>query len=165
MEGRQLGSYRIASLLDRLMLKPLPHAASSDHRVERSQQPATTNAVPSVFKPRSRRISGEKCRSKDRCSPLPSTPIIGLLALIPGARIGPYEVLARLGAGGMGEVYKARDVRLDRAVAIKVLSSHLASDAQFRQRFEREARTLASLSHPHISPSTTSARWTAPTTS
>ena len=72
--------------------------------------------------------------------------------LIPGARIGPYEVIARLGAGGMGEVYKARDARLDRTVAIKVLSSHLAGDAQFRQRFEREARTLGSLSHPHICP-------------
>ena len=72
--------------------------------------------------------------------------------IFPGVRIGPYEVIARLGAGGMGEVYKARDARLDRRVAIKILSSHLAGDAQFRQRFEREARTVGSLSHPHICP-------------
>ena len=69
-----------------------------------------------------------------------------------GHRLGPYEILAPLGAGGMGEVYKARDTRLQRDVAIKVLPSHVASDPHLRQRFEREARTLGSLSHPHICP-------------
>ncbi len=68
----------------------------------------------------------------------------------PGKTLGPYEVLAPLGAGGMGEVYRARDTRLDRTVAIKVLPAHLANDPQFQQRFEREARTVSSLNHPHI---------------
>ena len=67
-----------------------------------------------------------------------------------GARLGPYEIQAAIGAGGMGEVYRARDTRLDRAVAIKVLPSHVASDPAFRQRFEREARAVAALNHPHI---------------
>jgi len=67
-----------------------------------------------------------------------------------GTRLGPYEIQTPLGAGGMGEVYKARDTRLDRTVAIKVLPSQLATDPQFRERFDREARTIASLNHPHI---------------
>jgi Tol biopolymer transport system component len=67
-----------------------------------------------------------------------------------GQKLGPYEVLAKLGEGGMGEVYRARDTRLDRTVAIKVLSSQLAADPQFRQRFEREARAISALDHPHI---------------
>ena len=72
------------------------------------------------------------------------------MPISPGARLGSYEVLSPLGAGGMGEVYKARDTRLDRTVAIKVLPSHLADKPQLRERFEREARTVASLNHPHI---------------
>jgi eukaryotic-like serine/threonine-protein kinase len=68
----------------------------------------------------------------------------------PGIRLGPYEIIAVLGAGGMGEVYKARDTRLDRIVAIKILPEALASDPQFRQRFDREARTISQLEHPHI---------------
>jgi eukaryotic-like serine/threonine-protein kinase len=72
------------------------------------------------------------------------------MAFETGAQIGPYEVLALLGAGGMGEVYRARDHRLDRAVAIKVLRSpHGAGQAQL-ERFQREARSLARISHPHI---------------
>ena len=72
--------------------------------------------------------------------------------LMSGAHLGPYEVLALAGAGGMGEVYKARDTRLGRTVAIKVLPAHVASDSDLKQRFEREARMLAALSHPHICP-------------
>lgn len=72
------------------------------------------------------------------------------MTLASGSRLGPYEILAPVGAGGMGEVYKARDTRLERTVAIKVLSSHLSQSAEFRQRFEREAKTISSLSHPHI---------------
>src|SRR5262249_46059132 len=72
------------------------------------------------------------------------------MAFAAGARLGPYEILAPLGAGGMGEVYRAKDTRLDRAVAIKVLPTHLSSNPDFRERFEREARTISSLSHPHI---------------
>jgi len=67
-----------------------------------------------------------------------------------GRRIGPYLISSRIGAGGMGEVYKARDTRLDRTVAIKVLASHVAADSQSRRRFEVEARAAAALSHPHI---------------
>ncbi len=67
-----------------------------------------------------------------------------------GTQLGPYEILAPLGAGGMGEVYKARDTRLDRTVAIKVLPQHLSASSEVRQRFEQEAKTISSLSHPHI---------------
>jgi Tol biopolymer transport system component len=67
-----------------------------------------------------------------------------------GARLGPYEVLAPIGAGGMGEVYHARDTRLDRVVAIKILSPLLSADPELHQRFEYEARAVSSLSHPHI---------------
>jgi serine/threonine protein kinase len=67
-----------------------------------------------------------------------------------GTRLGPYEILSAIGAGGMGEVYRARDTRLDRIVAIKVLPTHLADRSDLRERFEREARTIASLNHPHI---------------
>jgi len=72
------------------------------------------------------------------------------MAIFPGQRLGPHEILSAIGAGGMGEVYKARDTRLDRIVAIKVLPAHLADRADLRERFEREARTIASLNHPHI---------------
>ncbi len=72
------------------------------------------------------------------------------MAVSPGKNLGPYEILSPLGAGGMGEVYTARDTRLDRTVAIKVLPSHLADKPQLRERFEREARAVSSLNHPHI---------------
>jgi serine/threonine protein kinase len=72
------------------------------------------------------------------------------VALSPGTRLGPYEIQTPLGAGGMGEVYKARDTRLDRTVAIKVLPEHVATDPDLKQRFEREAKTISSLNHPHI---------------
>ena len=62
----------------------------------------------------------------------------------PGERLGPYEVVSRIGAGGMGEVWRARDTRLDRTVAVKVLPQHLSGDARFRVRFEREARSISS---------------------
>ena len=67
-----------------------------------------------------------------------------------GDRLGPYEILAPIGAGGMGEVYRARDTKLDREVAIKVLPDALASDPERLARFEREAKVLASLNHPNI---------------
>ncbi len=72
------------------------------------------------------------------------------MALTSGTKLGPYEIQAPLGAGGMGEVYRARDTRLDRTVAIKVLSSHLSDNPEVKQRFEREARTISALNHPHI---------------
>src|SRR5258706_4710523 len=72
------------------------------------------------------------------------------MPLSAGTGYGPYEILAPIGAGGMGEVYRARDTRLDRTVAIKVLPAHLAANAESRQRFEREARAVSSLNYPHI---------------
>ncbi len=72
------------------------------------------------------------------------------MPLSSGTTLGPYEIQAPIGAGGMGEVYKARDTRLDRTVAIKVLPEHVAADPDLKQRFEREAKTISSLNHPHI---------------
>ena len=72
------------------------------------------------------------------------------MSVAPGTRFGPYEVVAAIGAGGMGEVYKARDTRLERSVAIKVLPAEFAANAQLKTRFEREAKTISQLSHPHI---------------
>src|SRR5712692_9500886 len=72
------------------------------------------------------------------------------MTLNTGAKLGPYEILSALGAGGMGEVYRARDTRLERTVAIKILPPHLSGDATLRQRFEREAKAVSSLNHPHI---------------
>ena len=72
------------------------------------------------------------------------------MTLSPGTRLGPYEITASIGAGGMGEVYKAKDTRLDRSVAIKVLPAHVSADPERRARFAREAKTIAGLNHPHI---------------
>jgi len=72
------------------------------------------------------------------------------MTLAAGAKLGPYEIVAPIGAGGMGEVYRAKDTRLDREVAIKVLPEHLSASTELRSRFEREARAISSLSHPHI---------------
>ena len=72
------------------------------------------------------------------------------MALTPGTRLGPYEIQGALGAGGMGEVYKGRDTRLDRTVAVKILSALTAADPQFRARFDREARAISQLDHPHV---------------
>jgi serine/threonine protein kinase len=73
-----------------------------------------------------------------------------MVSLTAGTRLGPYEILEPLGAGGMGEVYRARDPRLDREVAVKVLRSEGAADPDRLRRFEREAKTVAALNHPHI---------------
>ncbi len=72
------------------------------------------------------------------------------MSLSTGTRLGPYEIEAPIGAGGMGEVYRAKDTRLNRRVAVKVLANELSSKPGLRQRFEREARAIASLNHPHI---------------
>jgi eukaryotic-like serine/threonine-protein kinase len=72
------------------------------------------------------------------------------MALAPGTRLGPYEILTALGAGGMGEMYQARDTTLKRDIALKVLPSSVASDPERRDRFEREAQTIASRNHPNI---------------
>ena len=72
------------------------------------------------------------------------------MPLVPGSKLGPFEIQSALGAGGMGEVYRARDSRLDRTVAIKVLASHLSSSPELKQRMEREARAISALNHPHI---------------
>src|SRR3712207_2296746 len=72
------------------------------------------------------------------------------MTLIPGARLGPYELLAAAGSGGMGEVYKARDTRLNRTVALKVLRAGTHADDHARERLHREARAVSALTHPHI---------------
>src|SRR6478672_6175629 len=72
------------------------------------------------------------------------------MALIAGTRLGPYEIQSPLGAGGMGEVYRALDTRLQRIVAVKILPADLSSNPEAKQRFEREARAISSLNHPHI---------------
>ena len=72
------------------------------------------------------------------------------MALSPGTKFGPFEIVAPLGAGGMGEVCRAHDTRLQRMVAIKILSAHLSANPEARERFHREARTISSLNHPNI---------------
>ncbi|HEY4816720.1 MAG TPA: serine/threonine-protein kinase, partial [Candidatus Acidoferrum sp.] len=72
------------------------------------------------------------------------------MAIAAGTRLGPYEIVAPLGAGGMGEVYRARDTRLERSVAIKILPAQFSSDPVHKLRFEREAKTISQLNHPHI---------------
>ncbi len=72
------------------------------------------------------------------------------MTIAAGTKLGPYEIIAPIGAGGMGEVYRARDTRLDRTVAVKVLPSHLSENPEAKQRFDREARAISSLNHPNI---------------
>lgn len=76
--------------------------------------------------------------------------ILDTVGLTSGTRLGPYEIVSPLGAGGMGEVYRARDTRLDRTVAVKILPEHVSADLIRKQRFEREAKAISSLNHPHI---------------
>src|SRR5262245_11774363 len=100
----------------------------------------------------SRRVSSRASSGKraERASRHAAECYLPALMLTPGTRLGPYEIAAPLGAGGMGEVYRARDTRLGRDVAVKVLPQHLSSNPEVRSRFEREARTVSSLNHPHI---------------
>ena len=72
------------------------------------------------------------------------------MSLTAGSSLGPYEIVSPIGAGGMGEVFLARDTRLDRSVAIKVLNREFADNPQLKQRFDREAKTISQLNHPHI---------------
>ena len=76
--------------------------------------------------------------------------IAPLMPLAPGQKLGPYEIVSALGAGGMGEVYRARDTRLERTVAIKIVPAQFSTDPVRKQRFEREAKTISSLNHPNI---------------
>ena len=76
--------------------------------------------------------------------------IASITVLLAGTKLGPYEIQSQLGAGGMGEVYRARDARLSRTVAIKILRSNFSTDAAHKQRFDREAKIISNLNHPHI---------------
>ena len=76
--------------------------------------------------------------------------IPALMPLASGSKLGPYEIVGPLGAGGMGEVYRAKDTRLGRDVAIKILPTEMSADAARKQRFEREAKTISGLNHPNI---------------
>jgi serine/threonine protein kinase/Tol biopolymer transport system component len=89
-------------------------------------------------------------RQRDRQGSIWPDIISDTMGLTPGTCLGPYEIVSPLGAGGMGEVYRARDTRLDRTVAIKILPAHLCSDPTSKQRFEREAKAISSLNHPHV---------------
>jgi serine/threonine protein kinase len=89
--------------------------------------------------------------SRDLTSCVPLRDIIQRpMSLVPGTHLGPYEIQSLLGAGGMGEVYRARDLRLERTVAIKILPKDVSDDPVRKQRFEREAKTISSFNHPHI---------------
>ena len=94
--------------------------------------------------------SHERASSRREVAAAPSLGDINITRNLEATRIGPYLLGARIGAGGMGEVYRARDTRLNRTVAIKVLAAHAADDRLARERFEREARAVAALNHPHI---------------
>ena len=118
-------------------------------------------AAASISEPDIRREVESLLRAHDDAGDfLQATPMQGLnlaglrlsptAVLQPGTRLGSFEILALLGAGGMGQVYRARDTRLDRIVAIKIIAPDLASSAVSRQRFEREARAISKLAHPHI---------------
>ncbi len=105
------------------------------------------------------RALNESIRDRTNCSDLAPTVLQKSLAMhiicermtLQGrTRLGPYEVVSRIGAGGMGEVYEARDTRLDRRVAIKILASSLGNDPEFRARFAREAKSISAINHPHI---------------
>ena len=124
---------------------------------------ATSSSLSRPVRVHHRVLNGPAARRRRRPasrrgSSRPSSPDVVVPGHTPGARVaidpgtmfGPYQVLASVGAGGMGEVYRARDTRLERTVAIKVLPSHLSASPEVRQRFEREAKTISQLSHPHI---------------
>src|SRR5262249_3990127 len=104
----------------------------------RSRTPCV-NPLAATAPPRSRRRGARQAAS-----------IIRALGVSVGTRLGPYEIVAPIGAGGMGEVYRAHDARLNRDVAVKILPAALSTDPERRERFEREARTVSSLNHPNI---------------
>ena len=91
--------------------------------------------------PSTRTTTGKDVKADGVYSPL--NPYSFMPSVQPGTRLGPYEIVSRLGAGGMGEVWHARDTRLDRDVAVKILSHHFAANAQLKIRFEREAKTIS----------------------
>src|SRR5205814_1810372 len=99
-------------------------------------------------------FAGRRCsawrREARRTSDVLAHIIYVILALAPGARLGAYEVIAQIGAGGMGQVYRARDTKLERDVALKVLPEAFTNDSDRLARFRREAQVLASLNHPNI---------------
>src|SRR2546428_3193520 len=119
-----------------------------------SSRPRLRKTSPSPRDSRSSREFPISCscagRKFDRRSLAVSSLLSPQMELTTGSRLGPYEIVSRIGAGGMGEVFRARDTRLDRSVAIKILPSDFAPSAEMRARFEREARAISRLNHPHI---------------
>ncbi len=124
--------------------RALPRAVFAAERVDLPLLELEGDAVESSDARKLLRDRGE--RQERHATVISFVPV----SLTAGSRLGPYEILAPLGAGGMGEVYKARDTRLERTVAVKVLPSHLSQSEEVRLRFEREAKTISQLSHPHI---------------
>src|SRR6185503_19239389 len=120
---------------------PPSSAATPSSRASRSRRPRGSGTTPTPTCP-----SSSACAAPSRRARLPA----GLLALSAGTRLGPYEIKAPLGAGGMGEVWQAIDTRLGRSVALKLLPDAFAADPARLERFEREAKLLAALSHANV---------------
>ena len=121
-----------------------------DVRCEWHRLQHTTNIAAFGFRENRSHQDTERARWPSATGPPVKVESFSSMALSAGDKFGPYEILAPIGAGGMGEVYKACDTRLERTVAVKVLPSHIAAREDLRQRFEREARAVSSLNHPHI---------------
>jgi eukaryotic-like serine/threonine-protein kinase len=141
---------RVRALLDRYIEEHALHGETLDLTLLCREDPALLGPLAELVE-KYHRVDGLLAppSATDSRGPRPGRPA-DRATLLAGARLGPYEIVAPLGAGGMGEIFRANDTRLDRAVAVKVLSRQLSASPDLRRRFEREARVISSLKHPHI---------------